>query len=140
MSAALEEVRTAFDELRIALARNPLLDLRNVKMVLDEILTVIKESGDDASFRTFFVEKTRELCTTHDRRAVQAHIYLIDYCMRVLRWPEVGAELKSLYPAIVDRDVQLEVEGLVIQRFDSEWDGGQCHIEPENSSAWDDIC
>jgi hypothetical protein len=138
MSPALQTIHTTFERLKELENDSPLINLRDVKTLLDEIICNMADC-ERTELVKFFRSRSRDLCGSANQREAQPYIHLIDYCMREHSWDEVGEELKAAYSGITDLDIQLEVEGLIIHRFDNDWDGGQFQIDPATTSFWDEI-
>ncbi len=138
MASQTSDIDDLFHELKQCCKSAPLTDLRAIKPYLESIQSKIQAEASE-EFVLFFESKVRELCSASVLAEAMPIIYLIDYCMRTLKWERIGEELKKRHSGITDLDVQLEVERLILQVFDSGWQGGEFHIAADDGSVWDSL-
>jgi len=134
----LEQFDCGLGELAGFYRANPFIDLKSVKPKLEFLCQLVEADPvhrDD--YLTRFLRVVDGMKTAKTQSDIARNAHLLDFCMRRLRWPEIGLALKAEYANVVDADARLETEALIKRIYDPAWEGGEFDFLAPDENIWE---
>ncbi|MEO7339863.1 MAG: hypothetical protein ABI073_03220 [Luteolibacter sp.] len=134
----LEQFDSGLNELTDFYRANPFVDLKKIRPKLDGLCQLVEADPvhrDD--YLTRFLRVVDGMKTARARSNITRNAHLLDFCMRRLKWPEIGQALKAGYASVVDADARLETEALIKRIYDPAWEGGEFEFLAPDENIWE---
>jgi len=79
------------------------------------------------------------LKSTKSSTMASKDLHVLGFCMRHLKWGEIGEALKSIFPDVICPDRRLKIEVIIRGVYDPEWKDGCFALKAPILSEWDDL-
>jgi hypothetical protein len=84
-----------------------------------------------------FLRLLEQMRDTTNPNEITGICHILDYCMRILKFPELGDAMKYAYPNLKNPSIKLELEAMIKRIFDPNWEGGEFAEIDLTENIWD---